>query len=59
MLPWVAKCRVRLALEAMPSETGPNLATTAEEPTPGAEHVNIDVNNVLKKEGFITTTSSK
>ncbi|XP_039882374.1 transcription intermediary factor 1-alpha-like isoform X1 [Simochromis diagramma] len=43
MLPWVAKCRVRLALEAMPSETGPNLATTAEEPTPRAEHVNIDV----------------
>lgn len=59
MLPCVAKCRVRLALEAMPSETGPNLATTAEEPTPRAEHVNIDVNNGLKKEGFITTISSK
>lgn len=35
LLPWVAKCRVQLALETIPSETGSNPATTAQEARAG------------------------
>uniref|UniRef100_A0AAQ5ZDJ2 Tripartite motif containing 66 n=2 Tax=Amphiprion ocellaris TaxID=80972 RepID=A0AAQ5ZDJ2_AMPOC len=37
LLPREAKCRVRLKLEAMSSETDPDLATTTEEQTPQEE----------------------
>ncbi|XP_047452581.1 tripartite motif-containing protein 66-like [Mugil cephalus] len=41
LLPRVAEHGARLALEAVSSETGPDLATTAEEPTPSAEQFSI------------------
>ncbi|CAK6954521.1 E3 ubiquitin-protein ligase TRIM33-like isoform X2 [Scomber scombrus] len=39
LLPLEAECRLQLALEAMSSETGPNPASTAEEPKLPAEHL--------------------
>lgn len=39
LMQWVNKCWVQLTLEALPSETGPNSATTVEEPSLPAEHV--------------------
>ncbi|KAM7397154.1 hypothetical protein PAMP_020148 [Pampus punctatissimus] len=39
LLPRKAKCRLQLALEAMSSETGPNPASTTEEPNLPAEHL--------------------